>query len=104
MNFTPVDTNLGGDAWIDTRCNRPEGPDISCPAWGSRDPTPFLQELITVDNIDYYHVIVGLPEDGFSQETFIKGESKSASIAAASIKPEAGSKKQKTPHFEVCRQ
>ena len=75
FNFAPVDTAFGDHGRIDVRCYRPEGPNISCvDAWSNVDGTPFLQELY-VDpqtNQSYYHVIVGLPESGFVQETYIR--------------------------------
>ncbi len=74
MNYVPVDATFGDHALIDARCNRPEGPNVGCSgSWSnSGDPTPFLQELINSGGQNYYHVIVGLPEDGFAQEIFIK--------------------------------
>ncbi len=59
-------------------CNRAEG-SVQCRIQSAQvsildpDNTPFLQERITgSDGQTYYHVIVGLPTDKFSQETFIR--------------------------------
>lgn len=90
FNFAPVDTAFGDHGRIDVRCYRPEGPNISCvDAWSNVDGTPFLQELY-VDpqtNQSYYHVIVGLPESGFVQETYIKanGLSWEGGLGSASL-------------------
>jgi len=73
MNFVPVDSTFGDHSRTDTSCNRPDVTDLYCGgSWSnSGDPTPFLQEVILIDGKDYYHVIVGLPEDGFAQEFFM---------------------------------
>ncbi|NOY62855.1 MAG: hypothetical protein GXP10_06865 [Gammaproteobacteria bacterium] len=70
LNFQPLDATFGDDNRADTSCNRPDVADRGCSgSWSnSGDPTAFLQELITVDGSSYYHVIIGLPEDGFAQE------------------------------------
>lgn len=90
FNFAPVDTAFGDHGRIDVRCYRPEGPNISCvDAWSNVDGTPFLQELY-VDpqtNQSYYHVIVGLPESGFVQETYIRanGQPWEGGLGSASL-------------------
>lgn len=75
LNFQPLDPTFGDHALADTRCNRPEGANVGCGGMYSRiDSTPFLQELYRdpVTGENYYHVIVGRPEDGFAQEVLIK--------------------------------
>lgn len=59
-------------------CNRGEGV-FNCRVESSNfsavdpDRTPFLQEIVRgTDGNNYYHVIVGLPDTGFAQETFIR--------------------------------
>jgi hypothetical protein len=34
--------------------------------------TPFLYERATLNGVEYYHMIVGNPDDGFAQEVFIQ--------------------------------
>jgi len=55
-------------------CNRPDAAS-RCASGGSTaaytDPTAFLQEIVFVDNIRYYHLIVGDPAQGFSQEVYV---------------------------------
>ncbi|TPW15133.1 MAG: hypothetical protein FD130_1256 [Halothiobacillaceae bacterium] len=74
LNFQPLDATLGDNFYPDTRCNRPEGPNIGCSgSWSnSADTTPFLQELFQSGGVWYYHVIVGTPESGFVQEFVMK--------------------------------
>lgn len=74
MNFLPADPTFGDNTRIDTRCNRPEGANLGCSgSWSnSGDPTPFLQEIFVSGGVTYYHVIVGLPQNGFAQEIYIK--------------------------------
>ena len=83
-------------------CNRGDAPS-RCATGGSAtaytDPTAFLQEIVYVNNIRYYHVIVGDPAQGFSNETYIDAHSccyqqyeswrKSASEGYGSGNPEA---------------
>jgi len=60
-------------------CNRPDSPQSRCATGGSNaaytDPTSFLQEIVFVDNIRYYHLIVGDPTQGFVQEVYIDAHS-----------------------------
>jgi len=57
-------------------CNR-AGADSRCFIGGRvyTDPTPFLQEVIMVDGIRYFHSIVGDPNSGFAQEVYINASS-----------------------------
>jgi len=88
MNFVPIDPTFGDHSRTDTSCNRPDVTDLYCGgSWSNAgDPTPFLQEVVLIDGKDYYHVIVGLPEDGFAQEfymgtsTFYQGGSGTSSL------------------------
>ena len=56
-------------------CNRAEAPLSRCSTGGSAaaytDPTAFLQEIVIINNIRYYHMIIGGPADGFEQESYI---------------------------------
>jgi hypothetical protein len=75
LNFQPRDPNLGDNFYPDARCNFPEfGSDLNCGHFGTSDSTPFLQELYTDPdtNMVMYHLIIGSPSSGFSQEVFIR--------------------------------
>lgn len=54
-------------------CNVPGRNSVNCGSFFSnrRDTTPFVQEIVTVDGVDYYHTVVGDPAKGFAQETYI---------------------------------
>ncbi|HEY4732849.1 MAG TPA: hypothetical protein VIH66_06350, partial [Gammaproteobacteria bacterium] len=56
-------------------CSRADGVSARCATGGSAaaytDPTPFLQEVVFVDGIRYYHVIVGDAAQDFVQEVYI---------------------------------
>lgn len=80
LNFQPQDSTFGDNFYPDSRCQFPEfGPNLGCsPSQNYRnnanDPTPFLQELYIDPTTGYqmYHVLVGRPSDGFSQEVYIR--------------------------------
>ena len=56
-------------------CNR-GGPDSRCALGGNTaaytDPTPFLQEIVILEDGTYYHSVVGDPASDFAQEVYIK--------------------------------
>lgn len=80
LNWTPDTVNrVGGTILPYINCNRGE-PNVNCFDQSARvsaipdpDKTPFLQErVVGSDGQTYYHVIIGLPTDAFSQEIFIR--------------------------------
>lgn len=72
LNFMPsADRNTSAVAY---QCNR-DGFG-ACRAFGNYvnfEPTPFLMEEVVVAGVNYVHVIVGDPVDGFAQEFYIEG-------------------------------
>ncbi|MCF6322868.1 MAG: hypothetical protein L3J89_00855 [Gammaproteobacteria bacterium] len=56
-------------------CNRASS-DSRCAFGGNTgayfDPTPFLQEVVYVDGVRYYHSIIGDPNSDFAQEVYIE--------------------------------
>lgn len=79
--FTSTIENTTGndDTSFLINCNRAEAPLSRCSTGGNAaaytDPTAFLQEIVFVNNVRYYHMIVGDPADGFAQETYIDAHS-----------------------------
>ncbi len=80
FKFNSVDPNFGDDWIVDVRCNHPTEPDLGCGGgggmggmnWGVDDGSTFLQEYHEVGGELYYHIVVGLPDQGFAQETYTK--------------------------------
>lgn len=93
LNFTPQDPHFGKKLIVsttsgerleldrgDARCNRPEGHNPggcngphSNSQYSPPDMTPFLQEAnVVIDGITYFHILLGTPDSGFSQEVFIR--------------------------------
>jgi len=56
-------------------CNR-GGAESRCAFGGNDnsyfDPTPFLQEVVMIDGVRYYHMLIGDPASDFAQETYIQ--------------------------------
>lgn len=80
LDFQPVNpvefaSTPTGEPFLQSNCNRP-GQQINCSTnvsgGNSDETTPFLNELVEVDGVIYYHTIVGLPGDDFVQETYIQ--------------------------------
>lgn len=67
--------NEAEDQTLTIDCNRASA-DSRCAFGGNTasyfDPTPFLQEVVFIDGIRYYHTIVGDPESDFAQEVYIE--------------------------------
>ena len=60
-------------------CNMPGLPNHRCDPtttynWGPSfdDGTSFVQETVNIGGIDYYHLVVGQPDQGFAQEILIR--------------------------------
>ena len=85
LNFTPIGNSGGGGGWgggwgagggsfdSSLSCNRPGETSEKCGLLAGSDPdqTPFLQELVNEGGRTYFHLIIGLPGQGFVQEVFI---------------------------------
>jgi len=57
-------------------CNTGTGAGGLCPTAGAAeefdpDTTPFTQQSVRIDGVDYWHQIIGDPEDGFVMEVYI---------------------------------
>ncbi len=71
----PQDYFSGGTPSIDNNetqnmlCNVPGFANWRCN--GNADTTPFMSELIVIDNVEYVHQVIGDPNDGFAQEYYI---------------------------------
>lgn len=79
FNFRPHPDAIPQSSFAYVACNMPGVPDYMCsPAtgagFGNADPnrTPFLQETVNFNGQTYFHVIIGQPNEGFAQETYIK--------------------------------
>lgn len=83
LNFQPQLSRLGDPEWLNFNCNRPRAPGSgfeSCDENdvfrdnNGRDTTPFLMERVrdAATGEQYYHTIIGLPDDDFVQEAYIK--------------------------------
>ncbi len=74
MNFMPsTDRNTNAPIY---QCNRAGFSDVGCQAFGpyvTFETTPFLMEEVVVAGVNYVHIIVGDPADGFAQEVYIEG-------------------------------
>lgn len=79
MNFGPDGTmpitgNFAGTATIN--CNRGGGGGGfggGCAGFGDDDGTPFYYNMVRDDNNNiYYHVVVGMPDDAFRQDVYIR--------------------------------
>lgn len=92
FRFEGVDPTFGDHGRADLSCNMPGRPDSGCPGSGNNDPTPFLMEYFEHEGVTYYHLQIGLPEDGFAQEVFIKagGESYTESTTGSSSLGDGG--------------
>jgi len=68
-------TNEADDPTLTIDCNR-GGAESRCSFGGNDsayfDPTPFLQEVVMIDGIRYYHMAIGDPASDFAQETYIQ--------------------------------
>ncbi len=56
-------------------CNVPGEADVSCNTTYQLSPdstTAFIQETVTLNGVDYYHIVVGQPEQGFALEYLIE--------------------------------
>ncbi len=66
--------NEAEDPVLTIDCNR-GGTELRCALGGSNarytDPTPFLQEVVYIDGIRYYHSIIGDLDSDFAQEVYI---------------------------------
>ena len=79
FNFRPHPDAIPQGNFAYVACNMPGVPDWMCsPAtgagYGNADPsqTPFLQETVSLNGQTYFHVIIGQPNEGFAQETYIR--------------------------------
>ncbi|TPW17834.1 MAG: hypothetical protein FD130_509 [Halothiobacillaceae bacterium] len=76
-SFTHVFCNVAGE--VNHNCNSPN-PASGIPQGQAFNPgnlsndfdTPFVQEIVTIDGIEYFHVVVGRASDGFAQEIYLK--------------------------------
>jgi len=63
------------DPTLTIDCNR-GGVELRCAFGGSdvsyTDPTPYLQEVVYINGVRYYHSIIGDAESDFSQEVYIE--------------------------------
>lgn len=75
MNFNANGSGfpaLLGSAALST-CNRDGFGSCLSSSQGNAEPTPFLYETVNLGGIDYVHLVVGDPSDGFSQDVYIEG-------------------------------
>ncbi len=71
MNFQSSPDKNGAPSYV---CNRDgRGACIAYGGYLSFEPTPFLMEEVTVGGVNYIHIIVGDPAQGFAQEVFLEG-------------------------------
>ncbi len=60
-------------SWADSICN--SGTYGPCTSFSqpANEPTRFIYESVNIGGIDYVHLVVGDPADGFAQEIYIEG-------------------------------
>ena len=75
LNFqqAPSATPAVNGVWIDSICNTGGYGSCSSFSQGPGEPTKFVYELVTISGVDYAHLIIGDPADGFAQEMYIEG-------------------------------
>lgn len=78
FTFKPLDSTPEND-FPTVTCSIPGLPDHRCDPinaynWGPSldDGTSFSQERVNIGGVDYYHLVVGQPEQGFAQEILIR--------------------------------